>query len=134
MHFTTNFHGTIIFPIQTDISIEKSVFLGLYLNYLRKSGVFERMAVGGNGGSFAVGYWNNILIPNVNQEFMKKLCLIYHNDIPMNPAIFDMNLIERLGIYEINNFLIRCKNLLKLFCSDIKTNNLKTKQEYENNN
>lgn len=134
MHFTTNFHGTIIFPIQTDISIEKSVFLGLYLNYLRKSGVFERMAVGGNGGSFAVGYWNNILIPNVDHLFMKKLSSIYHNNILMNPTVFDMNLIEKLGIYEINNFLIRCKNLLKLFCSDIKTNNLKTKQEYENYN
>lgn len=68
MHFTTNFHGTIVKPINKNEQLNKSVFLGLYLNFLRSEGVFERLAVGGNGGSFAVGYWNNILIPNVDES------------------------------------------------------------------
>lgn len=131
MHFTTNIHGTMIYPLDMKKDIKYSIFLGLYLNYVRSKGIFERMAVGGNGGSFAVGYWDNIRIPNVDENFMDELCIIYHNKVELNPVFFDIELIEKSGLYQLNNFLIRCKNLLKLLCNDIKENKLKTKDEYE---
>lgn len=131
MHFTTNIHGTMIYPLEDDKDIKYSIFLGLYLNFMRSKGIFDRMAVGGNGGSFAVGYWDNIRIPNVEEAFMDELCAIYHNDVNLNPAIFEINSIKEAGIYELNNFLIRCKALLRALCNDIKINKLRTKSDYE---
>jgi len=131
MHFTTNFHGSIIYPIKTKEPLKKSVFLGLYLNYLRSSGVFERMAVGGNGGSFAVGYWDNVLIPNVDDDFMDKLTQLYASKANLKPAAFKREIIELAGIYELNRFLIRCKALLQMLCDDLKSNKLGDETKYK---
>ena len=57
MKFTTNIHGTMLYPIDNQTDIIKSIFLGLYLNYMRHKGILTKMSVGANGGSFAVGYW-----------------------------------------------------------------------------
>ncbi len=132
MHFTTNFHGTIIKPIDETIALNKSIFLGLYLNFLRSEGIFEKLAVGGNGGSFAVGYWDNIKIPKVEKGFMDKLMGIYHCSSELNPAKFRKALIEKAGIYELNQFLIKSKALMNLLCNDIKANKLMPKEYYEN--
>lgn len=131
MHFTTNFHGTIVKPIKKNEHLNKSVFLGLYLNFLRSEGVFDRLAVGGNGGSFAVGYWNNILIPNVNESFMESLQGYYHSNVQLNSTTFDREQIRKAGIYELNQFLIKTKAVLSLICNDIKSNQLKERQYYE---
>ena len=132
MHFTTNFHGTIVKPIDETIALNKSIFLGLYLNFLRSEGIFEKLAVGGNGGSFAVGYWDNIKIPKVEESFMDKLMGIYHCSSELNPAKFQKALIEQAGIYELNQFLIKSKALMNLLCNDIKANKLMPKEYYEN--
>lgn len=132
MHFTTNFHGTIISPLSDNEPLRKSVFLGLYLNFLRSNKVFEKMSVGANGGSFAVGYWDNIIIPNVPDDFMDSLEKIYNSDAELNPVIFEESTIQSAGIYQLNNFLIKCKALLKVICNDLKINKLKTEAEYIN--
>lgn len=132
MHFTTNIHGTMIYPLDKQTDIKKSIFLGLYLNYLRSNGVLVKMSVGANGGSFAVGYWDNIIIPNVSDEFMCKLAAIYNSDSELIPAIFNKTAIQSAGIYQLNNFLIKCKALLELICNDLKSNKLKTEIDYIN--
>lgn len=131
MRFTTNFHGTIVKPIKKNEQLSKSIFLGLYLNFLRSEGVFERLAVGGNGGSFAVGYWNNIIIPNVNESFMEILRGYYHSNVRLNPTKFDREQIRKAGIYELNQFLIETKAVLNLICNDIKSNQLRERKFYE---
>ena len=130
MHFTTNFHGTIVYPKSKDISLNKSIFLALYLNYLRHNEIFERMSVGANGGSFAVGYWNNIIIPNVDDDFMSILADLYNKKTELNPAVFDLSAIKEAGIYQLNSFLIKCKALLHQICHDIKEDNLKNEAFY----
>ena len=130
MHFTTNFHGTIVYPLTEDVPLRKSVFLGLYLSWLRTNGVFSRMSVGGNGGSFAVGYWDNIKIPNVDDAFMDKLTEIYSAKTDLDPMKFDVEAIRMAGIYELNNFLIKCKATLSTLCNDLKTGKVKTEKEY----
>ena len=132
MKFTTNFHGTIISPISPEISLDKSIFIGLYLNFLRSNEVLSKMSVGANGGSFAVGYWDNIIIPNVSETFMSELAKIYNNNIALNPASFNQSAIKSSGIYQLNNFLIRCKALLSEICSDLKSDSLKTEEYYNN--
>lgn len=131
MHFTTNFHGTIIHPLTDDVPLKKSVFLALYLNYLRKEGIFERMSVGANGGSFAVGYWDNVLIPNVSDSFMDELTLLYDNsNVHLNPVVFSLDLLNETGIYQLNSFLIKCKALLNQLCNDIKNDALNSREFY----
>lgn len=132
MRFTTNIHGTMIYPLNMQTSIEKVIFLGLYLNYLRSDDVLVKMSVGANGGSFAVGYWDNIIIPNVSDEFMGKLAVMYNNDAELNPAFFDKKELQVAGVYQLNNFLIRCKALLEVICGDLKGNKLKEELEYIN--
>ena len=130
MHFTTNFHGTIIHPKRKDIPLKKSIFLALYLNYMRYKKVFDRMSVGANGGSFAVGYWDNVLIPNVDDAFMETLADLYNKKAVCNPAVFNAENIKSAGIYQINTFLIKCKSLLKQLCDDIKNGSLKSEDYY----
>lgn len=130
MHFTTNFHGTIIHPKRKTIPLKKSIFLALYLNFMRYNKVFERMSVGANGGSFAVGYWDNVLIPNVDDDFMEALTTLYNRKAESNPAIFNAAFIENAGIYQLNAFLIKCKALLQSLCDDIKNGSLKSENYY----
>lgn len=76
---------------------------------MRSYGIFERMAVGANGGSFTVGNWDNITIPNFPVGFMNSLIAIYNSDSELFPAFFDETKIYELGIYQLNDFLIKCK-------------------------
>lgn len=131
MKFTTNIHGTMLYPIDNQTDIIKSIFLGLYLNYMRHKGILTKMSVGANGGSFAVGYWNNIIIPCVDEAFQKKLAKIYDNKIQLNPVVFDKENLMEAGIYQLNNFLIKCKELLKKVCEDIKNDNLESEKFYK---
>lgn len=132
MHFTTNIHGTMIYPKDMTTDIKYSIFLGLYLNWLRSNEVLLKLSVGANGGSFAVSYWDNILIPKVDETFMDRLALLYNNDIKLNPAIFDQKLLEETGIYQLNSFLIKCKALLSRLCNDIKNCTLHDLEFYMN--
>ena len=131
MKFTTNIHGTMLYPIDNQTDIIKSIFLGLYLNYMRHKGILTKMSVGANGGSFAVGYWNNIIIPCVDEAFQKKLAKIYDNKIQLKPVVFDKENLMEAGIYQLNNFLIKCKELLKKVCEDIKNDNLESEKFYK---
>ena len=89
-----------------------------------------KLSVGANGGSFAVGYWDNILIPKVDECFMDQLALLYNNNVVLNPAIFDVALLNDAGIYQLNSFLIKCKALLNQLCNDIKNDALQSREFY----
>ncbi len=130
MRFTTNIHGTMIYPKDKSKDIKHSIFLGLYLNWLRSNEVLLKLSVGANGGSFAVGYWDNILIPKVDESFMDQLAVLYNNVVELNPAVFNRKLLEEAGIYQLNSFLIKCKALLNRLCNDIKNNSLLEQEFY----
>lgn len=132
MKFTTNIHGTMIYPIDNTTDIPKSIFLGLYLNYLRSNGVLNMMSVGANGGSFAVGYWDNIIIPKVDNKFMNEVSVIYNNSMKLNPTVYDKKSLEKSGIYQLNNFIIKSKIVLEKLCNDIKNDKLANQDYYAN--
>lgn len=119
-----------IYPKDKSKDIKHSIFLGLYLNWLRSNEVLLKLSVGANGGSFAVGYWDNILIPTVDESFMDQLAVLYNNVVELNPAVFNRKLLEEAGIYQLNSFLIKCKALLNRLCNDIKNNSLLEQEFY----
>ena len=61
---------------------------------------------------------------------MNKLAMLYNNKISLNPAIFDFELLKKAGIYQLNDFLIKCKVLLNQLCNDIKNDSLQEKEFY----
>jgi len=130
MHFTMNIHGTMIYPKDMSMDIKYSIFGGLYLNWLRRNEVLMKLSVGANDGSFAVGYWDNILIPKVDECFMDQLACLYNNNVRLNPTVFNSDLLNEAGIYQLNSFLIKCKAVLSCLCNDIKNNNLQSREFY----
>lgn len=45
----------------------------LFLRYLRKIGYFDYLSVGGQGGSLAMKYWDDVIIPKFSKDKMKTL-------------------------------------------------------------
>jgi len=131
MRFTTNFHGTIISPIEAKTPIERSIFLGQFLSYLRVKGIFSRLAVGGQGGSFAIGYWDTIRIPNFPDDVVSQIASLYHSPVRLNPLEFDINGLAAAGIFELNEFRIVCRSVIDVLCSDIKSCALKSQMHYQ---
>ena len=56
MKFITNIHGIIISQQSENLDLPKSIILGQFLHFLRQTSYFDKISVGGQGGSFAVNY------------------------------------------------------------------------------
>jgi len=76
----TNIHGITIFRKNNEDDIE-SIFLGLFLGYLRLIGVLDYISVGGQGGSLAQKYWEHIKIPNFPKSKKEEIARHYYNPI-----------------------------------------------------
>lgn len=131
LEFTTNFHGMIITPQNKEVGLEKSTFVGLYLNFLRAFGVLERLSVGGQGGSFAQGYWGLIRIPILPERLTKEFHTLYNNDVGLDPFTFNLAKLGQAGIYQLSNFRTLCKETLSVIIEDIKIDRVGTRESYE---
>ncbi|GAI78213.1 unnamed protein product, partial [marine sediment metagenome] len=87
----TNIHGIIIFREDGGNEVD-SLFLGLFLGYLRKVGTLDYLSVGGQGGSLAQKYWKHIRIPNFRQPKKELLVSLYHRPADYNAT--KLNLLE----------------------------------------
>jgi len=76
----TNIHGIKIFRKNNEDDIE-SIFLGLFLGYLRLIGILDYISVGGQGGSLAQKYWEDIKIPNFPKSKKEEIARYYYNPI-----------------------------------------------------
>ena len=61
---------------------------------------------------------------------MDRLAVLYNNEVVLNPAIHDLDLIGNAGIYQLNSFMIKCKALLEQLCNDIKNDTLQNRDFY----
>lgn len=73
----TNIHGITL--NQNSYNLQKAIFIKLFLDYYRSKGMIDAYAVGGNGGSLAIKYWDFLKFPNFPNEIEKKITEIYHN-------------------------------------------------------
>lgn len=79
----TNIHGIILNKL--DHNIIESGFVCCFLRYLRKIGYFDYLSVGGQGGSLAMKYWDDVIIPKFSKGLMKKISELYCNVNSNNP-------------------------------------------------
>ena len=90
----TNIHGITIFRKNKENDVE-SIFLGLFLGYLRNIGILDYISVGGQGGSLAEKYWKYIKIPNFTRSKKEEIAKYY-----FNPANYDE---EKLNLSEFED-------------------------------
>lgn len=121
-HYITNIHGITI-KHEGEVNLKESIFVKCYLDYLRKLGLIEAFAVGGNGGSFAQKYWDALYIPNFPDAIKSEISNHYFSNLDL--SILDIDKIssdsflsrensinEKLGIYELDKYKQKLQTLL----------------------
>ena len=130
MKFITNIHGLIISPKNKNQDLKDSIILGQYLNFLRSYKYFDKVSVGGQGGSFAVNYWDDFKIPNFTQELKEKISKLYHSGTKLRHDFFSLSELNKAGVFELNQFRIECNEIIKSIIKDIKNNKTKGLDSY----
>lgn len=111
--FITNIHGLIFSPTGRK-SNEKSAFLCMYFHFLKRQGFFDKVSVGGQGGSFAVGYWNKVRVPIFNELLLSEIAKLYH--CPAKELVaykFNLSELEAAGVYELSLFRMVCSDFIE---------------------
>ena len=86
----TNIHGITI--NQNSHNLQKGIFVKLFLDYYRSKGMVDAYAVGGNGGSLAIKYWNLLKFPNFPSEKEEAITRMYYNpDISYTSSNYDIS-------------------------------------------
>lgn len=129
--FTTNFHGMIITPIKPNVALENTTLIATFLSYMKYKGIIDKLSVGGQGGSFALQYWDILRFPILNDSLKTSILKLYHNVVEIDIFSFSEDDINLLGIFEINFYRSRCKAMLEILISDLKNNTVKEREYYE---
>jgi hypothetical protein len=129
MKFVTNIHGLIISP-RPNLNLCDSIILGQYLHYLRSKGYFDKVSVGGQGGSYAVNYWDDFKVPKFGKKLKNEISKLYHSGATLKVDSFSMLDLATAGVFELNKFRIECNEILKLIVYDIKNNDTKLPEQY----
>ena len=88
------------------------------------------MSVGGQGGSFAIQYWDILRFPNISIDSFKLIAKLYNNAKDVDLFSFNFEDIKTLGIYQLNNLIIKGNNIIEEILSDIKNDSLKPEHLY----
>ena len=122
----TNIHGITL--KQEVHNVDRGIFVKLFLDYLRDKGMIDAYAVGGNGGSLAIKYWDFLKFPNFTTEKIEEIVKLYHNpDLEYEPSKcnldnfinYDKSFNETAGIYELDKSMKQLKEKLNKAIDDI---------------
>lgn len=73
----TNIHGITMQHKTKNVGL--SIFIKLFLDFLRYKGLIDLYAVGGNGGSLAQKYWADVPFPNFPESKQSEIVKLYYN-------------------------------------------------------
>ena len=104
----TNIHGITL--NQNTHDLKKGIFIKLFLDYYRSKGMIDAYAVGGNGGSLAIKYWDFLKFPNFPDEKEKEIVRLYYNSVTYNPSNctidtfnnYNKNFNETAGVHDLD--------------------------------
>ncbi len=97
----TNIHGITLHHRQGNIQL--SIFVKCFLDYLRNIGLVDKYAVGGNGGSLAMKYWDIIPFPNFPDNKQKEITRLYQNSASIDTAKLTIdNLVQHDNVFNQN--------------------------------
>ncbi|MCM1524622.1 MAG: restriction endonuclease subunit S [Ruminococcus sp.] len=121
----TNIHGITL--TQSHHDIKKGIFVKLFLDYYRLNGMIDSYAVGGNGGSLAIKYWDYLKFPNFPDDKIKKISKFYYSGSVCNYNTanlknfeeIDNNFNKNAGIFELDKTMKYFKRKLESAINDI---------------
>jgi len=121
----TNIHGITLNHSDNDITL--SIFIKCFLDYLRRIGLVDLYAVGGNGGSLAITYWDIIPIPNFPETKKEEIIKLYYNEMEYSGSnlnlnsfeSYDKSLTDLLGIWQLGEQINVIKKRLEMLVHDI---------------
>ncbi|MBY2996775.1 hypothetical protein HF263_36860 [Rhizobium leguminosarum] len=128
LRFITNIHGLIFTP-QEGVPVHRSAFLCMYFHTLRRIGYFEKVSVGGQGGSFAVSYWDRVRIPLLDDALVLKVASLYTCPTELEVDEFNLDLLQEAGVYELGLFRDQCLAFVRQVVEDLKNGTLKPRNE-----
>jgi len=133
----TNIHGITLNNKNQDMGL--SIFLKCFLDYLRRKGLIDLYAVGGNGGSLAMKYWELIPIPSFPEPISKEIITKYINNIKYQKKLSLLNFEEEdkkynllAGVYNLSVSIKAMKQELKNILDNI-INNEKVNLKFDFN-
>lgn len=115
----TNIHGITLKQEKHDTKL--GVFVKLILDYYRDKGLIDAYAVGGNGGSLAIRYWDYIRFPMFEPNKLNEVVKLYNNpdakydiaNLSIEEFIrYDKGFNSEAGIYELDKSMKYLKRLL----------------------
>ena len=90
----TNIHGIVL--NKKDHNVNESAFVASFLRFLQHWQMFDYISVGGQGGSLAKQYWEDVIIPNFPEPKQREIACLYHN--PKSIHLTEANLDNFLDI------------------------------------
>ncbi len=115
----TNIHGITINHKNNDF--RKSIFIKLFLDYYRAKGMIDSYAVGGNGGSLAIKYWDYLKFPNFPNVVEDNIIKLYTTNFDITKykqcdnnsfEETDKNKNQKMGIYELDKTIKMFKEII----------------------
>ncbi len=123
----TNVHGIILH--KADYDIQESAFVSCYLRYLKYIGIYDYISVGGQGGSLAQKYLEEIDIPVFPKEKQKKIANLYYFPIKYPTSLNKENFLEKdnlwnkhAGILQLDKSIKNSKIYLNIILDKIMNN------------
>lgn len=124
----TNIHGITL--THKDSNLSESIFIKCFLDYLRKIGLIDICATGGNGGSIAIPYLKQLPFPIFPDEKQNEIKKYYYNEYCHKSKLdlsnfqeLDAEMINNSGIYQLDiqkNIMINeLNNLRDLIINDV---------------
>lgn len=122
----TNIHGITLNQKKHDKTL--GIFVKLILDYYRDKGLIDAYAVGGNGGSLAIKYWDYIKFPNFASEQIATIAKLYHNEDSLYDISslnfekfpsYDAEFNKKAGIYELDKSMKKLKKMLDIALNQV---------------
>jgi hypothetical protein len=121
----TNIHGITLETEDHDLT--ESIFVRCFLNFLRGEGLIDKYAVGGNGGSLSIKYWDVIKLPKFPKPKREEIAKLYHNSCVIDSSDFgvkdfeakDEALTNEQGIIQLDAQKKAMKNKLNSIIDNI---------------
>lgn len=120
----TNIHGIILKHLTDDL--EESLFVKCFLDFLRNKGILDKFAVGGNGGSLAMKYWEVIRFPLFEESLKKVITSLYYNADEILTESIQTNQLNLESFVAIEGKITKYSGILQL---DEQIKELKSKVE-----
>lgn len=89
----TNYHGMSINKKENNpIELKENIFVGCFFSFMKEQGIFNKICVGGQGGSVGKDKLLNLKIPNFPHSKKEEIAKYYYN--PVNYKNDKLNLLD----------------------------------------